>query len=192
MSRSFRAVAGGIRMSLSDPERELLVDLRDQLAAALAAPDPGDPAIKRLFPTPVLGDAQVEFEVRGPLVDALLEDRLTALDAVLELLERATWHRGNWRVLLRDDEPTLILQVLNDLRLAIGARIDIEALDRDAIAEDDPVVMRLALMDLLGWWQEQLLVVLDPSLADEPAHEGGGSGSDVAQPDGTDGDPGLT
>ncbi|MCC5948704.1 MAG: DUF2017 family protein [Nitriliruptoraceae bacterium] len=189
MTRTFRALDDRVRMTLRSAEYELLRSLRDQLEEALRAPDPGDPAIQRLFPPPVLGDAQVELEIRSPLVDALLEDRLRALDDLLGLLDRGRMARGAWRVDLHDDEPVMVLRILNDLRLAIGARLDVEALDRDQLTEDDPATYRLAVMDLLGWWQEQLLVVLDPSLADEPddrpAH---GADPDGADPDGADPD----
>ena len=62
---------------------------------------------------------------------------------------------------LAEDEPLQVLGVLNDIRLAIGARIDIEAIDRDQVSEDDPVAYPIAVMDHLGWWQEQLLAILD-------------------------------
>ena len=56
-----------------------------------------------------------------------------------------------------------MLGVLNDLRLAIGAQVGIESLERDRLDPDDPVTYRVAVMDHLGWLQEQLLHVLDPS-----------------------------
>lgn len=160
MSRTFRRHGKAIRATFGKGELDLLRSLRDQLWETLAAPDPDDPVIKRLFPPAVLGDPEAEREMRALLVDDLLASRLAGLDALVELLDRGTIHRGSVRIDLVEDEPLLVLGVLNDVRLAIGARIDIEALDRERLPEDDPVQYRLALMDHLGWWQEQLLAVL--------------------------------
>lgn len=163
MSRTFRRHGRAIRATFAQGELELLRSLRDQLRDALAAPDPDDPVIKRLFPPAVLGDPEAEREMRALLVDDLLASRLAGLDALVGLLDRGTSHRGSVRIDLVDDEPLLVLGVLNDVRLAIGARIDIEALDRASVPDDDPLQYRLALMDHLGWWQEQLLAVMSPS-----------------------------
>ncbi|MEX2420993.1 MAG: DUF2017 family protein [Actinomycetota bacterium] len=157
MSRTFRRSGDAIRVTFATGELELLRSLRDQIHDALSHPDPDDPVYKRLFPPAVLGDPDAERELRELLVDDLLASRRAGLDALVALFDRATPHRNGVRIDLVDDEPLLVLGVLNDVRLAIGARIDIDALDRDAVA------YRLALMDHLGWWQEQLLVLLDPA-----------------------------
>lgn len=151
-------------MTLSRGEYELLTSLREQLQEALRVPDPADPAMTRLFPAPVLGDPAAELEARDAIVDELLERRLDALEELESILRRGSSHRGSWRVQLSDEEPMVVLGVLNDCRLAIGARIDVEALDRDALDRDDPIAYRLAVMDHLGWWQEQLLAVLEPGV----------------------------
>lgn len=174
MSRTFRRHGDAIRATFARGELELLRSLRDELHAALSAPDPDDPMIKRLFPPAVLGDPEAEREVRALLGDELLASRLAGLEALVELLDRGTSHRGAVRLDLVEDEPLLVLGVLNDVRLAIGARIDIEALDRESVREDDPVAYRLALMDHLGWWQEQLVAILDPAATRyEPLPENG-------------------
>jgi len=169
----------------------LLRQLRAQLREALASPDADDPIIKRLFPPAILGDPEAEREMRALLIDDLLTSRLAGLDALVELLDRGTPHRGSVRIDLVDDEPLLVLGVLNDVRLAIGARIDIEALDRASLAIDDPVQYRLALMDHLGWWQEQLLSIMSPSLGAmaEPLSDSDPSEADPFDRDPFDGDP---
>ncbi len=161
MSGTFARNGDRIRLQLRPPEVELLGRLAGELRTALDAPEPGDPVRSRLFPPAVLGDPEADREVRDLLADALLADRLDALAAVLELLERGRRSRGRLVVDLRDDEPLLVLGALNDIRLAIGARIDIETIDREQVGEDDPAAYPIAVMDHLGWWQEQLLVILD-------------------------------
>jgi len=162
VSRTFKRTGGGIRMSLEEVEVELLRTTRDGVRAAVAGGDPADPIVARLFPAAVHGDDEADAELRRLLHDDLLATRLTGLDELVALLERGTHHRGKLRVELTPEEAVLVLGVLNDLRLAIGARVGIEDLDRDQLTEDDPVVYRLAVMDHLAWLQEQLLAILDP------------------------------
>jgi hypothetical protein len=162
MGRTFKRHGDAIRAHLTPVEEELLRSARAQLRAALAADDTDDPVVQRLFPSAVLGDADADRELRHLLKDELVTVRLAGLDALVELLDRGTHHRHGLRIELRDDEPLLVLGVLNDLRLAIGARLGIEELDRDRIDPDDPVAYRLAVMDHLAWWQEELLAIVDP------------------------------
>ena len=162
MTRTFRRHGEAIRATFRDVEVELLRTVRDQLLATLQTGDSDDAVVQRLFPAPVLGDQAVAEEVRELLTEDLRQRRLSQLEQLLALLERGERWRGGLRVDLVDDEPLLVLGVLNDVRLAIGARIDVEAIDREAVSQDDPEAYPLAVMDHLGWWQEQLLAIVDP------------------------------
>lgn len=150
-------------MELADPELELLRRLRDQLRSTLDDADRSDPVVGRLFPQAVAGDADADAELRGLLRDDLLTSKQAALDELVRLLERGVARRGRVHVDLAPDEAMLVLGVLNDLRLAIGARVGIEQLDRDDPAHDESLLASLAIMDHFAWWQEALLAVLDPS-----------------------------
>ena len=161
MSRTFSRHRDGIRMTLRAEEAALLERLAGEMRTSLRRPAPDDPVHSRLFPPAVLGDPQAEREVRDLLADALLADRLEGLGSVLEVVGRARRHRGRLVVDLSEDEPLVLLQVLNDIRLAIGARIDIEAIDREQVRPEDELAYPLAVMDHLGWWQEQLLALLE-------------------------------
>lgn len=162
MTRSFKRHGERIRMQLQPVEVELLREMRDGLRASLERGAGDDPVVARLFPRAVEDDPATDTEVREMLRDDLLADRLSGLDELTSLLERGTQHRGLLRVDLADDEAVVVLGVLNDLRLAVGARVGIEGLDRSEVADDDPRAYRLAVMDHLAWLQEQLLAVLDP------------------------------
>jgi hypothetical protein len=162
MGRTFKRHGETIRASFTPVEERLLRSAREQLRDALTQDDPADPVIERLYPSTVLGDTEADHELRGLLKDDLLTVRLAGLDALVEVLDRGTHHRHGLRVELRDDEPLLVLGVINDLRLAIGARLGIERIDRDAIDPEDPVAYRIAVMDHLAWWQEELLAIIDP------------------------------
>jgi len=162
VSRTFTRRGEMIRWSLHPKEVDLVRQLVDDLSRAIgAAASPHDAVRARLFPPAVLGDPEADEEVRDLISEALLEDRLAALEEVLALLERGRTQRGRVVTDLVEDEPLKVLTVLNDVRLAIGARIDVEALDRAQVLEDDEAAFPLAVMDHLGWWQEQLLELLD-------------------------------
>jgi hypothetical protein len=162
MSRVFQRDGEVIRARFAPEEVELLRTLQDGMRQALDEGGDDDPVIERLFPRAVSGDDEADAELRRLLRDDLLASRLVGLDALIRILDRCEPHRGKLRVDLVEDEPLLVLGVINDLRLAIGARVGIEDLDRDHLPEDDALAYRLAVMDHLGWWQEQLLALLDP------------------------------
>lgn len=152
-----------IRAEFAPEDVELLRSLQQGVRAALRNVDPDDAVIARLFPPAVTGDARADEELRSLLRDDLMSSRRAGLDALVAILDRCKPVRDVLRVDLVDDEPLLMLGVLNDVRLAIGARVGIEHLERDQIEPDDPIYTRLVIMDLLGWWQEQLLDLLDPT-----------------------------
>jgi hypothetical protein len=168
MSRTFRRVGDVVRATFHPAEVELIRRLHDELLTSLKVRDRDDPVIRRLFPPAVLGDAEVEDQVRALLDDALLADRLSSLDVLVQLLDRGTTHRGRLRIDLVEDEPLVVLRVLNDVRLAIGARLDVEALDRDEVTAEDPEAYPLAIMDHLAWWQEQIVSIIDPPSTSHP------------------------
>lgn len=162
MSRTFRRHGDRIRADLEPVEVDLLRRLRDDLRASLADNDDSDPVIQRLFPSAVTGDEDADEELRGLIHDDLLTSKLGALDELVEVLDRAEPHRSRLRVELEPDEAMLMLGVLNDLRLAIGARVRIEDIDRHSLTRDDPRVGPLVIMDHLAGLQEQLLEIIDP------------------------------
>lgn len=181
MSRSFQRSGDTIRMQLATWEVELLRELQEGLRATLDDGDPEHPVIARLFPPAVDGDDEADREIRALIGSELLTSRLEGLDALLEVLDRASVQGDRHRVTLREDEPALVLGVLNDLRLAIGARLGIEDLDREEIGPDHPVAPSLAVMDHFAWLQEQLVALLDPAAVKfydeiDPRDVAGGSG----------------
>jgi hypothetical protein len=171
----------GVRWTLEAWEPPLLRDLRDDLRTLLATGDPDDPAIARLHPAAVSGDDEADTELRDLIRDDLLAGRLAGLDALVDVLDRARPVRGGRvRVELVDDEPFLVLGVLNDVRLALGARVDVGSFDRDELDGGDPRVPTLALMDHLAFLQEALLAVLDPSALSHYDHHAPSAGDDPA------------
>lgn len=152
-----------MRWRLDAFEEELLRTLIASLAEVLAGRDPRDAAVQRLFPRTVLGDDDADVELRGLIHDDLAGVKRAGLDALSALLDGGDRRGQGLRVELTPDDTLLVLGVLNDLRLAIGARVGIEDLDRGDVDPDSPLGYRFAVMDHLGLWQELLLAIVDPA-----------------------------
>lgn len=163
MSPAFVRHGDAVRMQLRDEEVGLLRRLRDELHTVLTHGSPDDPVAARFFPATVSGDDEADAELRRLIHDDLLESRLVALDEVLAYLERGERHRRRLVVDLVEEEPVLVLGVLNDMRLALGARVGLDHVELRDLTVDEDMAGSLAVMDYLAMWQEQLLSVLDPS-----------------------------
>jgi hypothetical protein len=158
-----RARDGGIRVRLPAEERLLVRSVTSAVAARLAE-DPGDAALRRLFPPAHRDDAEAEREYRSLVHDELLEGRRDALRLVEETLERER---------LTEVEGEAWLRALNDVRLVLGTLLDVtEDLDVTAVDRDDPHAHDFAVYSYLTWLQEQLVEVLASGVPDDDAPRG--------------------
>jgi hypothetical protein len=156
---SFKRVGDDrVRVRLGHDEVAVLRGLPDQLRSVLA--DGGDePVNQRLFPPAYLDVADVErdTEYHRLMHDDLVKEKLANLDLVTESLARGSTSVRRWTVELTAGEAAAWLGVLNDLRLALGVRLDItEDFDGD-VDDTDPRAPALRLLSYLGWLEEQLL-----------------------------------
>lgn len=144
----FSSSQGGIRVALSTEERIFLGDVLP-LLAGIGSPG-SDPAADRLRVPVYLDDPYSDGEW-WRLMGADLEAARRSDRAVFEKV--VSDEDG---VVLDEEEANAVLRVLNEARLALGARlgIDVEA-DHDELPEDSRQVM-----DYLGWIQEELAVEL--------------------------------
>lgn len=144
----FRTVRKGIEANLSEEERVFLGDVLPLLASIGIADS--DPAADRLR-VPVYLDDRESSEEWWRLMGQDLEAGRRADRTVFEKTVSS-----EPPVLLTDEEADALLRVLNEARLALGARlgIDVES-DHDTLAEPSRQVM-----DYLGWIQEELTVEL--------------------------------
>lgn len=144
----FATVDDGIVMSLSREERVFLGDVLP-LLAGIGSPG-SDPAADRLKVPVYLDDPEANEEwwrLMGQDLDAgRRSDRA--------VFEKAVSSEGP--MTLSDGEANAVLRVLNEARLALGARfgIDVEA-DHEELPEDSRQVL-----DYLGWIQEELTLEL--------------------------------
>jgi hypothetical protein len=145
----FEKVRGGIRVNLSDEERVFLGDVLPLLAGVGSSPD--DPAAERLN-VPVYLDDPASNEEWWRLMG---EDLAAGRAADRTVFERVVGDEGSSPV-VSSDEADSILRVLNEARLALGARMGVEVeADHDALPEHSRAVL-----DYLGWIQEELTVAL--------------------------------
>jgi hypothetical protein len=150
-----------VRVRLAQDEVAVLRGLPDQLRTVLGE-DEDEPVNRRLFPPAFLDVADVErdAEYRRLMHDDLVNEKLANLDLVTASLERGSPSVRRWTVELTDEEATAWLGVLNDLRLALGVRLDITE-DYDGDVDDtDPRAPAFRLLSYLGWLEEQLLDAL--------------------------------
>jgi hypothetical protein len=150
-----------LRVRLTQDEVAVLRGLPDQLRTVLGE-DEDEPVNRRLFPPAYLDVADVErdSEYRRLMHDDLVEEKLANLDLVTGSLGRGSTTVRRWTVELTDEEAAAWLGVLNDLRLALGVRLDItEDFDGD-VDDADPRAPALRLLSYLGWLEEQLLDAL--------------------------------
>jgi hypothetical protein len=143
-----RTPEGGVRLRLSRDERALLVSLASELRTQLEG-EPTDPSFRRLFP-PAYEDGADERAYRDLMGGELLNGRREALEVLARTADQKR---------LSPEEAEAWLRALNDLRLVLGTRLDVQ---EDAHL-DQPQTPELALYGYLSWVQEQLVAALSPS-----------------------------
>ena len=148
----FSRANGEIELTLSRDERSLLAGLAAELRAQLDG-DTRDPSLRRLFPPAYEdeGDNRAYRELAG---DSLLDGRRRALELLAETVDRDR---------LGAEEADAWLRALNDLRLVLGTRLDVqEGTFAEDFRPDDPNAAALAVYGYLSWLQEQLVEALSP------------------------------
>ncbi len=162
MAGSFKRVGNDrVRVRLANDEVAVLRGLPDQLRTVLGEGE-DEPVNRRLFPPAYLDVADIEHdaEYQRLMHDDLVKEKLANLDLVTDTLARGTSSVRRWTVELTEEEATAWLGVLNDLRLALGVRLDITE-DFDGEVDDtDPRAPAFRLLSYLGWLEEQLLDAL--------------------------------
>ena len=143
-----RTPEGDVLVRLSPEERSLLLGLVGELRAQLEG-ESRDPSLRRLFP-PAYDDEEDERAYRELAGDELLSGRRQALE-----LLAATARSDR----LSAAEADAWLRALNDLRLVLGTRLDVQ----EDMPIDRPKSPEHALYIYLSWLQEQLVAALEPT-----------------------------
>jgi Domain of unknown function (DUF2017) len=147
-----RAPGGGVALTLSSDERALLVGLTAELRSLLEG-ETSDPSLRRLFP-PAYEDERQQNAYRELTGEGLLGGRREALELLASTAERDS---------LTAEEADAWLRALNDLRLVLGTRLDVQ---EDTFAGElrptDPRTPAFAVYGYLSWMQEELIEALSP------------------------------
>lgn len=142
-----------MRVRLGEDEVELLRRLAAEMGMMLDAHVADDPVVQRLFPDAHLSPREAaDFR-------ALTEDDLSAAKrSALGVVAQSLATEGNLDVTLQEAEVDSWLSVLTDLRLSIGARLEVtEELMSADVDPDDRRAPALVTLHWLGWLQELLL-----------------------------------
>ena len=151
-----RAKGGGLQLRLPPEERDLLRGLPGQLRS-LVEDEPGDPALRRLFPPAYSEDPEREQEYRQLMGDDLRERHRAALVLMEETVDADR---------LSEEEAAAWLSALNDLRLFLGTRLDVtEDMLLDEVDRSDPRAPLLAVYGYLSWLEEQVVEAMASGLA---------------------------
>ena len=143
---------GGVEPQLSRDERTLVANLASELRSLLDG-DTGDPQLRRLFP-PAYEEEADETQYRDLMGSELLNGRREALDLLARTAKQKRLSAG---------EADAWLRALNDLRLVLGTRLDVqEDVLLDDLRPDDPRASGLAIYGWLSWLQERLVAALAP------------------------------
>ena len=136
---------GAVAVRLSREERSLLMELASELRSLLDGTT-SDPSLRRLFP-PGYEDERDEQAYRDLTGGELLDGRREALELLAASAQKDR---------LSAEEADAWLRALNDLRLVLGTRLDVE----EGALLDDPRTPELAIYGYLSWLQEQLVAAL--------------------------------
>jgi hypothetical protein len=122
--KPFRSARGGDVVARLDPAEAgivgLLLDQLEQLLHADAVDVSGDPVIARLFPDGHRSDPEMAADYRELTESSLRSGKADDLAIV-----RATLPDGGGEIRLDRDQAAAWLRTSNDLRLALGTRLDI-------------------------------------------------------------------
>jgi hypothetical protein len=155
-----RGRADTVLVRLTAPEAETLTSLLVDLVSALqpGGLDPGDPVYQRLYPDGYQGSVEAADAFRALTESSLQEERLGRAEQCLAGLASVGTATRKVDVTLDEEASRRWMQVLNDMRLAIGTRIGItdddESFDFDP---DDPASMPSAIYAYLTAVQDALV-----------------------------------
>ncbi len=152
MSARFRSLGDGVMVTLDPDEKVFLSEMLEMLVALPREGD--DPASRRLRVPVYLDDREANQEWWRLMGSELDSARTTDRRLFEHVLARPE------STLLTDEEADGFLRVLNEGRLALGARfgLDVEE-DHDTLPD-----AQRDILDFLGWLLEELTTELSRSL----------------------------
>lgn len=167
-----RSLASQLVELLRDEQPEASAET-DPLAALFnfsgPVDEPADPVLLRLFPTAYAADPEAAGEFRRYTEPTLREGKERSARTLVEALEAGGLPPELEQddlmvdVELAPDEAVLWLRALNDLRLALATRLEIEEGDEEfweTLDEEDPRTHAHDIYEWLGYLQETLVAAV--------------------------------
>jgi hypothetical protein len=148
-----RSRKGRYRLELSADERTILKQLVTQLEELLGVQSFGveDPSLRRLFPPAYTDEPEAEEEYRQLMHDDLLESHRAALGTMTTTLDATEL----------DGEQLLgWLSAINNLRLVLGTKLDVQENDQIEIDPDEPDAPVRAVYFYLSALEEEVVEAL--------------------------------
>jgi hypothetical protein len=139
--RRFERVEGGMLVRLHPEEVDVLRLLAGELGELLENPVEGDVAIDRLFPRAYLDPTEEDKEAEWQRLvhEDLVEQRLRALQLLVDTLPDSAGATGPVEARLDEEQEAAWLGVLNDTRLTLGSRLGVtDDYDLDDVGPGDP------------------------------------------------------
>lgn len=149
-----RGRRGRFQLDLPIEERSVLRQLVAELALVLTDETgvaSGDPGLRRLFPPAYTDEPEAEAEYRGLMNDDLVERHRASLATVSETIEATD---------LDEEQLNGWLAAINDLRLVIGTKLDVQETDGVDIDPADPEAATRAIYLYLSMLEEEVLEAL--------------------------------
>ena len=154
LERVKRTRGGGFLVRLTTSEREAIRGVPGMLRDLLRGEDPADPALQRLFPPAFVDDPERSAEFAHMVHDDLLAQRMAAVDTMERTIDADR---------LSEDEVAAWLAAINDVRLMLGVRLDVnEASTPLDFEDDDERAASYAVYAFLSWLEEDIVAALMP------------------------------
>ena len=155
---------GTIEVRLAPQEANVLRQVAEDLAAAFDEPDELDDGFRRLFPR-AYQDEDAEQAYQELTRDDLIDGKVVAARTVSRTLAGSTDAGGGFRERLDDEQASAWLAVLNDARLILGTRLDVnEEMAHEPLPGNDPRAAAYNMYLYLGGMQELLIEAMMPGV----------------------------
>ena len=153
MSEFTSEPGGAVRVRFEEHEADVIRNLLSEMHAMLDSGRSGDPVMERLFPRAYTEESDEEAykELLGSDLEA---SKKKALDMVAQSIRES----GPVDTPLSTEQANEWLAALNDIRLAIGTRLDVsEETMSQELDPDDEKSPAMAVLHWLGWVQESII-----------------------------------
>jgi hypothetical protein len=160
--KRIKVTPDGIRLTLNDTEAETLASVAGQLADLLGGVEDrvGDPALERLLPDGYRDNSEDADEFRRYTQTDLVDEKVAAARTIVDSLSARTDRgKGTVHVILSPTDAVAWLRSINDIRLALAARLGIA--DEYFRPEGDDDSYNYAIYVWLGQVQFVLLHAVD-------------------------------